>query len=130
MLHRLIRSSESLLREFMGQTFDSATRFVQDSQRSAGEQFNKMAEMAPGAEDAAQWWQGAFDGVVPPWGTPGAAAKPEPAAGGSSGDMERVVAELREQLKSVQDELKTMRKASVGGGPKKAPAKRASSGGK
>lgn len=118
MLHRLIRSSETLLLEFMGQYFDNATRLFQESQKSAGEQWQRVANMSPAPQDAAKWWQDTLTGAASPWAQ-SAAGKPTAGTPRAPGqDLERVVDELRGQLESVQEELKRMREDSEKTAPK------------
>ena len=112
MLHRLIRSSETMMLDFINQYFENATQLFSESREKTEEQWARIASMAPGTEDAARWWQNAFGGA----GFPGASElqKPAPAPEKRSAeaDLQQVVEELRNQLQGVQDELKTLRKES------------------
>lgn len=111
MLHRLIRSSESVWAQFMEQYFASAARLFEDSQQAASGQWRRLAEAAPVSDELKRWWQTAWGEAPPPWSQPGsgkAAAGDEP---GSPREQElaRVVEELREQLDRVQADLGALR---------------------
>ena len=126
MLHRLLRSSEGLLLDFIGKSFENATRVFQDSQRSAEEQWQRVAGISQVPQEAARWWQEAMGGAVPPRAKFAAGGASPPGENGSSGDWERVVEELRGQLQSVREELKKMRGSSGSGAAKGVSAKRPS----
>ncbi|MCP5539899.1 MAG: hypothetical protein H7A53_13015 [Akkermansiaceae bacterium] len=98
MLHRLIRSSESLLLDFISQYFTQATRLFQDSQQAARDQWMRLMPF-PG--DPAPWWPTA--GREPPPAPPARESAPD------TDDLKQVIAQLREQLQDVQAEMKDLR---------------------
>jgi polyhydroxyalkanoate synthesis repressor PhaR len=120
MLHRLIRSSESLLVEFMEQYFENATSLFEDSQRGVEEKWRRMtggsAAVAPAMMGGGQSAWGGACPPSPPEAEPEPEPEPVPEGKGeepsSLGEEELrgVVDKLREQLESVQSDLQKLRK--------------------
>lgn len=107
MLHRLIRSSEPLLVEFMEQYFANAMQLFESSQQSLRDQWSRLSGLAGAPREMASWWQSVWGGT-PPWpGAPpsSAAAEPPSEAPRESEGLRREVEELREQLARLRSEL-------------------------
>ena len=108
MLHRLIRSSESLWTEWVDRYLEVATGFLHDSTQVANDQWRRMQGMSTLPNEVGKWWQ-TWGMAPPPWldpkhgsATPPGAAKEE--------DLRRIIHDLREQLNTVQDDLQALRK--------------------
>ncbi len=108
MLHRLIRSSESMWSQFMEQYLRNMVQVYEDSRRAAGEQWRFMTGMAPVPQEMANWWQTTWGGSPPP------PAEPAPS---QEEDLKKVIEDLREQLDHVRADLREFQQES----PDKAP---------
>ena len=116
MLHRLIRSSESLWAEFMAQYFKNASRVFETSQRAASEPWRLMAGMPGIPREFAPWWTGPGDsGREPPGADVGNASGEPDASPEAEEDLKRVIDELRDQLNRVQADLRTLKGDQSGG---------------
>lgn len=105
MLHRLIRSSEPLLFEFMEHYFSDAMQLFENSQKSMRSQWSRMPGMPATPEQMASWWQNAMKGAnawPPP--APSQSASPEDTKNDPN-DLSQQVAELQKQLTQVQNAI-------------------------
>lgn len=132
LLHRLLRSNEQLVNDFVQRYFNQALTAFLDSQRSV-EQYLRQAmglqSPAPTVADWAKMMWGPFNpslwagergqaGAVPPVPPPGSMPPPPPPppAGERNHEPSQVIDELRQQIADLQEELRRTRK----GGSKRA----------
>ena len=114
MLHRLIRSSESLWAQFMEQYFASAARLFEDSQQAASGQWRQFSDATPVSEELNRWWKSAWGGAPAPWfqTNRSSPASGEERTSPREQELAHVVEELRQQLDRVQTDLQALREES------------------
>ncbi len=128
MLHRLIRSSEPLLLEFMEQYVANGMRVFEESQQSMRDQWSRFAGMAGVPSELARWWQNPLAGGMPGWPpqSPQSPQPPQPpqppqeAAGEAAGRDEAAADEepaLRREVEELRRQLDAMRREIGGKGP-------------
>jgi polyhydroxyalkanoate synthesis repressor PhaR len=128
LLHRLLRSNEQLVQDFVQKYFNQALDSFLSSQRSVEQYFRQaMGMQAPPPANAADWAKlmlGPFNPAL--W-----SGQQNPAAGTAAGagstptgaDLQTTVDELREQLASLQEKLAGPKRAKT---TKKTSGKKAS----
>lgn len=119
LLHRLIQSNETLMRDFVDKYFSQALMLFLESRRK----FEEQMRGAMGLAGAADWTRMMSSGFVPPFWTPSSTppkAEPQTATAPPpqpEKDLRHVVDELKAQMASLQQQLAQRKQ------PRKKPVK-------
>lgn len=122
LLHRLLRSNEQLVNDFVQRYFNQALTAFLDSQRSAEHYLRETMGLQSPAPTVADWtkiiwgpfnpslWGGKGGQTPPP--PPAAAGPPAATQAPNNHDLHHVVDELRGQVADLQEQLRRKRKKS------------------
>jgi len=113
LLHRVIRSSEGLVRDFTETYFNQALRLFMDSRAHFEEQMRQTMGLGGAGRSPTDWARAMWAGFTPPaWPPPQSTSEggsrdtsPAEASSTNAEDMHQVVHELRKQIQSLQQEL-------------------------
>lgn len=122
LLHRIIRTNESFIGDFMQNYFSRAFEMFQNSRRQFDDHIRRSMEFAAPPSTSVDWLRSAWGGVDPG----SAAPSEESASAGSSSatgpDLQRKMEELNQEMESMRKEISRLRKPPRGkGSTKKKP---------